>query len=64
MAAAGRGRSISRCTTWPPRSGRARWPSQLRAALPRLGECHVAELGPVIGAHLGPGVLGTVVVRR
>jgi DegV family protein with EDD domain len=37
---------------------------QLRAALPRVGECFVAELGPVIGAHLGPGVIGTVVVRR
>jgi DegV family protein with EDD domain len=36
----------------------------LRAAMPRLGECRVAELGAVIGAHLGPGVLGTVLVRR
>ena len=38
--------------------------AQLRGALPQLGECHVAELGAVIGAHLGPGVLGTVLVRR
>jgi DegV family protein with EDD domain len=38
--------------------------AQLRSALPRLGESHVAELGAVIGAHLGPGVLGTVLVRR
>ena len=38
--------------------------TQLRARLPRLGECHVTELGPVIGAHLGPGVVGTVIVRR
>ena len=37
---------------------------QLRAALPKVGELVVAELGPVIGAHLGPGVIGTVVVRR
>ncbi|HEU5265535.1 MAG TPA: DegV family protein, partial [Jatrophihabitans sp.] len=37
---------------------------QLRAALPKVGEFHVSELGPVVGAHLGPGVLGTVVVRR
>ncbi len=37
---------------------------QLRAALPEVGQCHLTELGPVIGAHLGPGVLGTVVVRR
>lgn len=38
--------------------------TSLRAALPTMGECRVAELGAVIGAHLGPGVLGTVVVRR
>ncbi|MDT4928581.1 MAG: fatty acid kinase fatty acid binding subunit, partial [Pseudonocardiales bacterium] len=38
--------------------------AQLRSALPQLGESRVAELGAVIGAHLGPGVLGTVLVRR
>jgi DegV family protein with EDD domain len=32
--------------------------------LPRLGESRIAELGPVISAHLGPGVVGTVIVRR
>jgi DegV family protein with EDD domain len=37
---------------------------QLRDQLPRLGESRVSELGPVIGAHLGPGVVGTVIVRR
>lgn len=37
---------------------------QLRAAVPRLGELYVSELGAVVGAHLGPGVIGTVVVRR
>jgi DegV family protein with EDD domain len=37
---------------------------QLREQLPRLGESSVSELGPVIGAHLGPGVVGTVIVRR
>lgn len=37
---------------------------QLRAAIPDVGECVVAELGAVIGAHLGPGVLGTVLVRH
>ncbi|PZS13357.1 MAG: fatty acid-binding protein DegV [Pseudonocardiales bacterium] len=36
----------------------------LRAAIPQLGELYIAELGPVVGAHLGPGVIGTVVVRR
>lgn len=38
--------------------------ASLREAIADLGECRVAELGAVIGAHLGPGVLGTVVVRR
>jgi DegV family protein with EDD domain len=38
--------------------------TSLRSSIPDLGECRVAELGAVIGAHLGPGVLGTVVVRR
>jgi DegV family protein with EDD domain len=37
---------------------------QLRAACPHLGEVHVAELGPVLGVHLGPGAIGTVTVRR
>lgn len=38
--------------------------ASLRTALPGAGEVPVSELGPVLGAHLGPGVLGTVVVRR
>jgi DegV family protein with EDD domain len=38
--------------------------AQLRAAVPVIGELYVAEIGPVIGAHLGPAVIGTVVVRR
>jgi fatty acid-binding protein DegV len=37
---------------------------QLRAAIPEIGVLHVAELGAVVGAHLGPGVIGTVIVRR
>ena len=37
---------------------------QLRSALPALRHLYVAELGPVLGAHLGPGVIGTIVVRR
>jgi len=37
---------------------------QLREQLPKLGESSVSELGPVIGAHLGPGVVGIVLVRR
>jgi DegV family protein with EDD domain len=38
--------------------------ASLQSAIPQLGECRVAEIGAVIGAHLGPGVLGTVLVRR
>lgn len=38
--------------------------AQLRAAVPVIGGLHVAELGAVVGAHLGPGVIGTVIVRR
>ncbi len=38
--------------------------AQLRAAVPGLGEVPVAELGPVLGAHLGPGAIGVVLVRR
>jgi DegV family protein with EDD domain len=37
--------------------------AQLRTALPALA-VHVGELGPVLGAHLGPGAIGTVVLRR
>jgi DegV family protein with EDD domain len=37
---------------------------QLRLALPGVDQLVVAELGPVLGAHLGPGAIGTVVVRR
>lgn len=37
--------------------------AQLRDHLPRLHESRVTELGPVVGAHLGPGVVGTVIVR-
>lgn len=33
----------------------------LRERVPGLGELHVSEVGAVIGAHTGPGLLGTVV---
>ncbi len=38
--------------------------AMLAAALPLVHEARVVEIGAVIGAHLGPGVLGTVLVRR
>ena len=37
---------------------------QLRTAVPNVASCEVSELGAVIGAHLGPGVIGVVLVRR
>ena len=37
---------------------------RLRARLPRLGELHLSEVGAVVGAHVGPGLLGVVVSRR
>lgn len=37
---------------------------RLRARLPQLGELHLSEVGAVVGAHVGPGLLGVVVFRR
>jgi DegV family protein with EDD domain len=36
----------------------------LRDGVPRVRTLHVAELGPVVAAHLGPGAIGTVVARH
>ncbi len=36
---------------------------QLREALPNLRELHQSEVGAVVGAHVGPGLLGVVVNR-
>ena len=35
--------------------------TELRERLPALRELHVSELGPAIGAHVGPGAVGIVV---
>ncbi|GAA3498035.1 DegV family protein [Streptomyces prasinosporus] len=37
---------------------------RLRARVPGLAELHVSEVGAVIGAHTGPGLLGVVVSAR
>ncbi|SDY14486.1 EDD domain protein, DegV family [Amycolatopsis xylanica] len=37
--------------------------NRLEERIPRSGGCVVSELGAVIGAHTGPGVLGVVVQR-
>ena len=37
---------------------------RLRARVPGLAELHVSEVGAVIGAHTGPGLLGVIVSAR
>jgi DegV family protein with EDD domain len=37
---------------------------RLRARVPGLQELHTSEVGAVVGAHVGPGLLGVVVHRR
>jgi DegV family protein with EDD domain len=37
---------------------------RLRSAVPSLRELYISEVGAVLGAHLGPGMVGTVVVRQ
>lgn len=38
--------------------------ARLRDRIPGLGDLYVGEVGPVIGAHAGPGMLGIVVAPR
>jgi DegV family protein with EDD domain len=37
---------------------------RLRGRVPGLSSMHVSEVGAVVGAHVGPGLLGVVVSRR
>lgn len=37
---------------------------EVRAAVPRMSQLYVSEVGAVVGAHAGPGLLGVVVWRR
>jgi DegV family protein with EDD domain len=37
---------------------------RLRGRIPTLVSSHVSEVGAVVGAHVGPGLLGVVVSRR
>ena len=57
---AGRATSTSRFTTWTTPSGRG-LAERLRARLPSLGQMVVSEVGAVIGARVGPGLLAVVV---
>src|SRR4051794_29222585 len=38
--------------------------ARLRGRVPGLSSLHVSEVGAVVGAHVGPGLLGVVVSRR
>lgn len=38
--------------------------SRLRALVPALRDIHVREVGAVVGAHVGPGMLGVIVAPR
>lgn len=38
--------------------------ARLRERIPRLRELYLGEAGPVVGAHVGPGMLAVVVSRR
>jgi fatty acid-binding protein DegV len=38
--------------------------ARLRERIPHLMDLYVGEVGPVIGAHVGPGMLGVVVAPR
>ncbi|MEU5080073.1 MULTISPECIES: DegV family protein [Streptomyces] len=44
--------------------GAAALADRLRARVPGLADLHVSEVGAVIGAHTGPGLLGAVVSPR
>jgi DegV family protein with EDD domain len=37
--------------------------ARLREALPSVRDVHLSEVGAVVGAHIGPGMVATVVVR-
>jgi fatty acid-binding protein DegV len=38
--------------------------ARLRERVPGLGDLHVSEVGAVVGAHVGPGMLAVVVAPR
>jgi DegV family protein with EDD domain len=38
--------------------------ARLKARLPQIASMHQSEVGAVVGAHVGPGLLGAVVHRR
>ena len=52
-------------TTLDPKVQRAaQLAARVQARVPGLRALHVSEVGAVVGAHAGPGLLGVVVARR
>ncbi len=63
--AAGRAQSVDVAVAHLANPGRAQQlADRLRDRLPRLGAMHVGEVGAVVGAHVGPGMLAVVVAPR
>ena len=56
--------SISPSTTWPAPSGPTRSPTGSAAGSPGCDQLVVSEVGAVVGAHVGPGMLAVVVAPR
>ena len=54
-------RSTWPCTTSPRRRAPTSSPSALRTRVPGLRELVVSEVGAVVGAHVGPGMLAVAV---
>ena len=46
-----------RCTTWRTRTAPTALAERLRDRLPGSATCYVSEVGAVVGAHVGPGML-------
>ena len=59
-----RHRWTSRCTTSPARTGPTRWPTGCASGSRASATCYVSEVGAVVGAHVGPGMLAVVVAPR
>ena len=57
-------RSMSPCTTWPARSAPSRSPTGCATGSRAWTTCYVSEVGAVVGAHVGPGMLAVVVAPR
>jgi len=64
VAAAGEGRADVAVHHLAAAERAALLAERLRGRLPRVRRFYASEVGAVVGAHVGPGVLGVVVVRH